>query len=598
MVSEHASPLAALGGADGGGQNVHVAALATGLARLGHEVSVYTRREDPDLPERVTVAPGATVVHVPVGPAHHVPKDDLLPLMDAFADWMAEDWARTGDPDVVHGHFWMSGLAALRAGRRRGVPVAQTFHALGSVKRRHQGAADPSPPERLELERRVATDVDLVLATCRDEVDELRAMGVPTDHVRVVPCGVDTAHFTPVGPTAVRGDRARLLVVGRMVERKGFDVAVRALASLPDAELVVVGGPPAEHLDTDPEARRLGAVADEVGVADRLVLLGSLPHDAMPEVYRSADVVLAVPWYEPFGITPLEAAASGRPLVGSAVGGLLDSVEDGVTGRLVPPRDPVALAAAVREVLADPALAREWGRAARVRAVERFDWSVVAARTEEALMGVCRPTVAATCETRSWLDGHVAEVAGGMASLIEQSARVRGWGEHLATSLVGGSRLLAAGNGGSAAEAQHLTAELVGRYRQDRRPLAGVALTADTSSLTAILNDYGPDEVFARQVEAHGRPGDVLVLLSTSGSSSNVLHAAKRARDLGITVWSITGPGPNALAALSDEAITIAAPSTAAVQEVTLVAIHAVCAALDAALTARGLMDRPAGCVL
>lgn len=599
MVSEHASPLAALGEADAGGQNVHVAELAAGLVRRGHEVVVHTRRDDPDLPERVTTQAGYTVVHVTAGPPRHVPKDDLLPHIDDLGDGVVRDWDEHGRPDVVLGHFWMSGLASLRAGRAAGVPVAQTFHALGTVKRRHQGAADTSPPDRLELERRVADEVDLVLATCRDEVEELRAMGVDTGagHVTVVPCGVDTTHFTPSGPADVPGLPApagpRLLLVGRMVERKGFDVAVRALAGIPSAELVVVGGPPAEGLDADPEARRLRDVAREVGVADRVHLVGQRAHEEMPAVYRSADVVLAVPWYEPFGITPLEAAACGRPLVGSAVGGLLDSVEDGVTGLLVPPRDPEALAAAVRAVLADPVAAARMGERARARAVALFDWDVVARRTEEALEAVVRraghrPRAA---QGFPWLREHTDELADGLRSLHEQEELVRSWGERLATTLVGGGRLLAAGNGGSAAEAQHLTGELVGRWCRDRRPFAGVALTADTATLTAILNDYGPDEVFARQVEAHGRAGDVLVLLSTSGSSSNVLHAAKRGHELGLHVWAMTGPAPNPLVALADEALVVRAPSTAAIQEVQLVAIHAVCAALDAALEARGLME-------
>ncbi|HEU5240504.1 MAG TPA: glycosyltransferase [Ornithinibacter sp.] len=594
MVSEHASPLAALGGADAGGQNVHVAELALGLARLGHEVCVYTRRDDPDVPERVPAGPGVVVVHVPAGPPRPLPKDDLLPHMDRFADWMASDWARTGDPDVVHGHFWMSGLAAVWAGRRRGVPVAHTFHALGSVKRRHQGDADPSPVERLDLECRVAAQVDAVVATCRDEVDELARMGVPTDHVHVVPCGVDTEHFTPAGaghepPALPSSGRPRLLAVGRLVERKGFDLAVRALAELPEAELVVVGGPPADRLDADPEARRLRSLAAELGVEDRLVLTGQWPHADLPALYRSADVVLAVPWYEPFGITPLEAAACGRPLVGTAVGGLLDSVEDGVTGLLVPPRDAPALAAAVRRLLEDPETAAAMGARARARAVERFDWSVVAARTEAVLDATARGRTPAS--GLSWLDEHALEVERGMRSLVRQADVIHSWGERLATSLVAGGRLLAAGNGGSAAEAQHLTAELVGRWCTDRRPLSAISLCAETSSLTAILNDYGPDEVFARQVEAHGRPGDVLVLLSTSGTSSNVLHAAKRGLDAGLHVWAMTGPAPNPLAGLADEALVVDAPTTAAVQEVQLVAIHAKCAALDAALERRGLMQ-------
>lgn len=191
-----------------------------------------------------------------------------------------------------------------------------------------------------------------------------------------------------------------------------------------------------------------------------------------------------------------------------------------------------------------------------------------------------------TKETAShaWLRRHAAELSDGMAGLMDQGALVESWGQRLAAVLAGGGRLLAAGNGGSAAEAQHLTAELVGRYLEERRPLSALSLCAETSSLTAILNDYGVEEVFARQVEAHGRPGDVLVLLSTSGGSPNVLAAAARGRDLGLDVWALTGPAPNPLAEAADEALVVPAASTAAVQEVHLVAVHALCAAMDAAL--------------
>jgi phosphoheptose isomerase len=192
---------------------------------------------------------------------------------------------------------------------------------------------------------------------------------------------------------------------------------------------------------------------------------------------------------------------------------------------------------------------------------------------------------------RALLDEHVDRLAAALPALRAASDTLARWGGTLAHRLTDGNRLLVAGNGGSAAEAQHLTAELVGRWCTDRRPLSAISLCAETSSLTAILNDYGPDEVFARQVEAHGRPGDVLVLLSTSGTSSNVLHAAKRGLDGGLQVWAMTGPAPNPLAGLADEALVVDAPSTAAVQEVQLVAIHAVCAALDAALERRGLMQ-------
>jgi D-inositol-3-phosphate glycosyltransferase len=379
MVSEHASPLAALGGVDAGGQNVHVAALSASLARRGHEVTVYTRRDDPDLPERVQMLPAVDVVHVPAGPAAPIPKDELHGLMPELGRWMARDLERTTLPAVVHSHFWMSGLAVEAADL--GVPWVHTYHALGTVKRRHQGSKDTSPPGRVEAETRIGRSVDRVVATCRDEVDELADMGVPTTRVDVVPCGVDVHHFTADGPVVPRRrGLARLLYVGRLVERKGVDTVVRALPRLPGVELVVAGG--GSDAESDPVARDLRALAEELGVADRLDLRGPVSRSGVPALVRSADVVVAVPWYEPFGIVPLEAAACGRPLVGSAVGGLLDSVADGVTGFLVPPRDPDALADAAGRLLGDRQLRQEMGRAARRRAEERFSWERVARSTE------------------------------------------------------------------------------------------------------------------------------------------------------------------------------------------------------------------------
>ncbi|WNB86245.1 SIS domain-containing protein [Cellulomonas sp. ATA003] len=186
----------------------------------------------------------------------------------------------------------------------------------------------------------------------------------------------------------------------------------------------------------------------------------------------------------------------------------------------------------------------------------------------------------------SWIDDHADEVGAALTGLRADGPRIERWGRDLAVSLCAGARLLAVGNGGSAAEAQHLTAELVGRFLADRRPLSAIALCAETSSLTAIVNDYGIEEMFARQVEAHGRPGDVLVVLSTSGRSPNVLRAAERGRAGGLTVLGLTGPGPNPLLALCDDAVAIDAPSTAAVQALHLVAVHALCAAVDAHLAA------------
>ncbi|HEX3002613.1 MAG TPA: glycosyltransferase [Angustibacter sp.] len=384
MVSEHASPLAVLGGEDAGGQNVHVAALSTELARRGHEVTVYTRRDDADLPERQPFAPGVEVVHVPAGPAEAVPKDDLLPYMADMALWLRREWSGERRPDVVHAHFWMSALAtrdALLVHENR-PPAAVTFHALGVVKRRHQGAQDTSPPERLGIERRLVHDLDAVIATCRDEVSELLDLGADPQRLHVVPCGVDLDRFTPDGEQCApwTPGATRLLALGRLVERKGIETAIEALQQLPDAELVVAGGPPAGTEDAD--VRRLREHAARCGVAERVHLLGGVSQDDAAALLRAADVVVAVPWYEPFGIVPLEAMASGTPVVASAVGGMLDTVEPGVTGEHVPPRDPTAVAQAVRRIVSGPEHLRRLGRAGVERVRHQFTWSRVAAETE------------------------------------------------------------------------------------------------------------------------------------------------------------------------------------------------------------------------
>ncbi|MBF4618239.1 glycosyltransferase [Clavibacter sp. VKM Ac-2873] len=603
MISEHASPLATLGGVDAGGQNVHVAALSAALAEEGHTVTVYTRRDDEALPARVAFAPGVEVVHLDAGPARAVPKDELLPHMGELADGLLADW-RTARPDVVHSHFWMSGVAALDAAARlasspvgaaAAPPVLHTFHALGSVKRRHLGAEDTSPSARAELEPGVGRRADAVIATCSDEAAELVRAGVDAARITVIPCGVDIGHFTPRAdddPDHGADRPMRVMVVGRLVPRKGVDLAIEAIGILAgrgrrDVELVIVGGAGDDATGADdPEARRLMDAARAAGVADRVRLHGRVSQADMPAVMRTADVVVCAPWYEPFGIVPLEAMASGVPVVASAVGGLTDSVVDGVTGILVPPRDPAAIADALGELLADPARRRLLGRAGRDRMEHGYAWSTVASRTAEAYRAAIQ--VAAPDDLPAdptVVDAHLDALAPVLADLRTHAPRLTSWGREMADRMSRGARLLAAGNGGSAAEAQHLTSELVGRFDGDRRPFSAIALHAESSAVTAIGNDYGFDEVFARQVHAHARSGDIVVLLSTSGRSENLLRAAAAARAAGATTWAMTGPGPNPLVEACDESLALDGPS-ANVQEAQLVAVHAICRAFESRLRA------------
>jgi type III pantothenate kinase len=595
MVSEHASPLAAVGGVDAGGQNVHVAALAATIARRGAEVVVYTRRDAAAPPARVPLAPDVVVEHVDAGPPAPISKDRLLPYMDEFARRLAEAW-RTERPDVVHAHFWMSGYAALRAAAPLGIPVVQTFHALGVVKRRYQGASDTSPPERLEVERDIVRRAGRIIATCTDEVFELIRLGAGNDELTVIPCGVDLELFRPRGPSeSRRGDLRRLVYVGRLVERKGVGNIISALPSVPSTELIVVGGPDRAQLQDDRDARRLMGLAREHGVDHRVEFRGRMGREELPPLLRSADVLVSVPWYEPFGITPLEAMACGVPVVASAVGGLIDTVVDGRTGVHVPPRDPQRLATELACLLDDPRRMVAYGHAGLQRVRRLYEWDRIAAATLDVYARLARgrgrrnrDPVVGRFALPPTAEEHVRALRDALGRARGELARLSELGERLGSVLLEGGRLLALGNGGSAAQAQHLTAELVGRYQCERRPLSAICLHGDTSALTAIANDYGADQAFARQVLAHGRAGDVLIALSTSGRSENVLAAVRAAREAGLETWGLSGPAPNPLVELCDEFVAFECASTATVQELHMVGLHVLCAAVDREVSLRG----------
>jgi glycosyltransferase involved in cell wall biosynthesis len=376
MISEHASPLAVPLDGDASGQHTHVAELATALVDAGHDVRVYTRRDSTATPDAVPSSGGYLVCHVPAGPAERLPRDELLPYLGEFGRWLAGQW-RDGDwlPDVAHAHFWMSGLATLHAARRTGVPVVQTYHGLGTAARRQLGSRDTSPPGRIGYERAIGRAVDRVVVQCQAEVAELIRLGVPRSRMTLVPTGIDQEMFRPDGPVAPRDPgRPRILTVGPLVAAQGLPDVVRAMPAVPEAEWVVVGGPPADQLPTDGTARRLRALAAACGVADRVRLVGAVPRAELGRWYRSADVLVAAGWHEPFGLTPLEGMACGVPVVGTTVGGITDSVVDGLTGDLVPPRDPRALGTAIRRLLRDNVRRFSYATAALDRIRSRYSW--------------------------------------------------------------------------------------------------------------------------------------------------------------------------------------------------------------------------------
>jgi D-inositol-3-phosphate glycosyltransferase len=391
LISEHASPLAAAGGIDSGGQNIYVAQVAKHLANLGYSVDVFTRRDHPSQPETLDWRPGVRVVHVPAGPAAYVRKEGLLPLMDEFSAHVRDYARRCGGYRVAHANFFMSGLAALELKRSLGTPFVMTFHALGRVRQLHQGAADEFPPARLAIEDELVAQADALIAECPQDRTDLTTLyrGDP-GRICVIPCGFDKAEFWPITRALARrtlgygADERILLNIGRLVPRKGVDNAIMGLGRLVRvhgvaAKLVVVGGNsdlPDEALT--PEIGRLRALAESQGVGDRVVFTGRRSREFLKLYYSAADVFVTTPWYEPFGITPLEAMACGTPVLGADVGGIRYSVADGITGALVPPRNPDALAERLAEMLRDPARLRELGRNGIRRVNGQFTWQRVA----------------------------------------------------------------------------------------------------------------------------------------------------------------------------------------------------------------------------
>jgi D-inositol-3-phosphate glycosyltransferase len=330
---------------------------------------------------------------VPAGPARYVPKEAMLPYMDAFADFMVAFARRHHIAyDIAHANFFMSGRVAQRLRLALGIPFVITFHALGRVRRVAQGAADGFPAERLAIEHALMRDADRIIAECaQDRLDMERHYGAARTRIEIVPCGFDPGELWPARAQA----RGRLglgehefivLQLGRMVPRKGIDNVIESLALLRRryhiaARLLVVGGEAHQAgRPPPPELARLAALAESLGLARQVAFTGQKGRAELLHYYSAADVFVTTPWYEPFGITPLEAMACATPVIGAAVGGIKSTVLEGRTGYLVPARNPQALAERLALLHGDPAHARQLGEAGWRRAHQHYTWRSVAER--------------------------------------------------------------------------------------------------------------------------------------------------------------------------------------------------------------------------
>jgi D-inositol-3-phosphate glycosyltransferase len=392
LISEHASPLAPPGGIDSGGQNIYVAQLAKHLALAGYDVDIFTRRDKEWQPEVAEWIPRVRLIHVPAGPARYVRKEDLFPLMNEFASWVRTFCERESPSyDVVHANFWMSGIVARHLQDTLGIPFVITFHALGRVRRLHQPDSDEFPDERLTIEDELVQEADHIIAECpQDKEDLMHLYNAHPARVAIIPCGFDAGEFWPMGKLLARAmlglprDVPLVLQLGRLVPRKGIDNVIRGLACLKRdhgirAILAIVGGntDKPDALQT-PEIARLSAIARDEGIRDQVRFIGRRGRDVLRFYYSAADIFATTPWYEPFGMTPLEAMACGTPVIASSVGGLKFSVRDGQTGFLVPPKNPKLLGDRLAYYFRHPVMASSLRNEAMDYVNRYFTWPKVA----------------------------------------------------------------------------------------------------------------------------------------------------------------------------------------------------------------------------
>lgn len=393
-LSMHTSPLVQPGVGDAGGMNVYVDQLARAMAASGVAVEVFTRRDGPELPDQVTVAPGYSVRHVEAGPHRHLSTERLAPHVRRYAEGVLDMLGSLPPVDVVHTHYWLSGWAGLLVKKEMGMPMANSFHTLGRIKnltRRHD-----DPPEsllRIAAEQEVIAGSDCVVASTPLEADDLLAhYGASPESLCVSPPGVDHSRFFPGSKAEARerlglGSGPIVAFVGRVQAVKGVDVALEAFdrvaQRIPDATLVVVGGPsgPRGHREMRSIRARAGRGHGEV------VFFEPLPHRTLADVYRSADVLHVPSRSESFGLVAVEAQACGTPVVATRVGGLQFSVDDDSSGLLVEGWDPSDHAAALLAILTDQERAELMSKRAAEWS-DRFSWRNAAARFQELYAGV------------------------------------------------------------------------------------------------------------------------------------------------------------------------------------------------------------------
>jgi len=403
MLSYHTCPLAVLGGKDTGGMNVYVRDLTIALGRKGVHVDVFTRSQDEHVPHVLhDLGFGNRVVHIPAGPEKPLPKRELVDYIPQFVEGIRAFAAEKGIRyDLIHSHYWMSGLAAASlADLWPGTPIVQMFHTLGEMKNRIARNDEEREGEyRLTGERQMMKRADRIVAATLAEKAQLEWLyRADPRKIVIIPPGVDTSHFYPIPVDEARSfiglkpDDRMILFVGRIEPLKGLETLIRAMSCLhlcsecSPAYLAIIGGDPEAAPETmSAEMARIQKLSNDLCVGQMIAFLGKRGQDTLPYYYSAAEVLVMPSHYESFGMVALEAMACGTPVIASQVGGLAFLVQDGITGYHVPDGDPDALCDRLRRLLYDPALRAQMGQQA-VRYAQNYAWEKIV----EQILGLYR----------------------------------------------------------------------------------------------------------------------------------------------------------------------------------------------------------------
>jgi D-inositol-3-phosphate glycosyltransferase len=387
---------------------VYVKEMSRYLGAQGLQVDVFSRWESPDQSDVEEIGPGARVIRVQIGPPEHLPKERTILFLEELADWIdCFQEENRADYRLIHGHYYFSGAVSLSLRERWCVPFVETFHSLGLIKRRALGSEDPSPTRRLEIERQIAQTAERIIATApQEKADLATAYGADPSRIRVIPCGVDLELFRPAPRREARAyacvpdDRFLLTFVGRLERRKGVDTMLEAMGLLlserPDLPLhaVIVGGHPKDQNPAempDPEVqerRRFQEIMGRYGIEDRVTFTGGLPQHLLYNYYSAADVTIIPSYYEPFGMTALEALACGSSVIASRVGGLKTTVKEGEVGLQFEAQDPQELAERIGYLAEHPEVNVRFRRNARPYVERHYSWRAVSEQVTAAYQEV------------------------------------------------------------------------------------------------------------------------------------------------------------------------------------------------------------------